>query len=503
MVLTLYNTLTRGKAAFEPLEAGQVRMYCCGVTVYDYCHLGHARSYIVWDVVRRYLQWCGYDVRYIQNFTDIDDKIINRAKEEQKPWDQVTATYIDEYFVDMDQLNIQRADAYPKATEFIPQMIDLIKTLIEGGYAYAAGGDVYYAVERFPSYGKLSGRHLEQMEAGASGRLSEEPETKKHHPMDFALWKAAKPGEPFWESPWGQGRPGWHIECSAMVRELLGDRIDIHSGGEDLVFPHHENEIAQSEAALAQPLATYWLHNGFVKIRGDKMSKSLKNFTTIRALLEVYDPMVVRLFVLQANYRQPIDFTEEAMAAATNGWQTLREGLLFGYNFGQDLQWPDRGDATFGDPAHMRVPSGSPAVTQFQAAMDDDFNTAGALAVLFDLAKDLRKEGNLLVHEGKTKTDPQVLEREWFTLVCLAQVLGLTAKPEAQVLQPDSAAARAGAGTPELIAGWTDAAIEALIQQRTEARKAKNWKEGDRIRDELKAQGITLIDGADGTRWHR
>ena len=479
MTLTIYNTLTRQKQPFVPLEADQVRMYVCGVTVYDYCHLGHARSYIVWDTVRRYLQWRGYAVQYVQNFTDIDDKIIRRSQEENIPWQNITQQYIAAYLEDMGRLNVMPADAYPQATQVMPQIIALIQGLIAQGYAYASGGDVYYAVEKFPTYGKLSGRKLDQLEAGASGRLDEESvETKKRHPLDFALWKAAKPGEPEWESPWGRGRPGWHIECSAMVKDLLGDRIDIHAGGEDLVFPHHENEIAQSEAASAQPLATYWLHNGFVKIRGDKMSKSLKNFTTIRSLLETTDPMVVRLFVLQAHYRSPIDFTETAIAAAENGWQTLAEALRSRQQFAQLPDW---------DP---ESPVDAAAVARFNAAMDDDFNTPVALAVLFELAKDLRREENVLIHAGKPDLSGAQLHTLWTTLEQLTQVLGLTV---------DWAAA-----TSQTADGLTDADIEALIEQRQAARKAKNFAESDRIRDELHAHGITLIDDKGGvTRWHR
>lgn len=487
MSLSVYNTLTRRKEPFEPLEPGQVRMYCCGVTVYDYCHLGHARSYIVWDTVRRYLTWRGYDVRFVQNFTDIDDKIIRRSQEENLPWQEITAKYIQAYREDMVRLNILPADAYPRATEVIPQMIAFIQRLIDQGYAYVAEGDVYYAVERFPTYGKLSGRQLDQLEAGASGRLDEATETKKHHPLDFALWKAAKPGEPEWDSPWGKGRPGWHIECSAMVREWLGDRIDIHTGGEDLVFPHHENEIAQSEAALSQPLSRYWMHNGFVKIRGDKMSKSLKNFTTIRSLLEIYDPMVVRLFVLQAHYTKPIDFTDEAMQAAQNGWNTLKEAILFGSDYASQLNW-----ATKEVSCDDRSSLDSKAVAAFQTAMDDDFNTAGGLAVVFELAKELRRARNIAVHEGTEVIQPESesLEHQWRTLVCLAQTLGFPAD--------------LASSTQTSSSGLTDGEIEALIEKRQAARKAKNFAEADRVRDELQAQGITLIDQAGGiTRWHR
>lgn len=461
-------------------------MYVCGVTVYNDCHLGHARSYIVWDIVRRYLQWRDYTVQYVQNFTDIDDKIIRRSQEEDIPWQALTHKYINAYLEDMGRLNVLPADAYPKATEVIPEIVDLIETLIEQDCAYAVAGDVYYAVERFPSYGKLSGRKLDQMEAGASGRVDEE-EARKRHPFDFALWKAAKPGEPEWESPWGMGRPGWHIECSAMVKKLLGDRIDIHTGGEDLVFPHHENEIAQSEAATTKPLANVWMHNGFVKIRGDKMSKSLKNFTTIRSLLETTDPMVVRLFVLQAHYRSPIDFTDEAIKGAENGWKTLEEGLKF---FDQVSKLPNWSN----NPPDSLDPE---SVERFNAAMDDDFNTSGGLAVLFELAKDLRREKNLLSHEGKTTTPTEQLHQKWWTLIDLMCVLGLMKKrPEISELEMGSST-----GT-EL--GLSDIEIDALIQQRQDARKAKNFAESDRLRDELVANGITLIDQPSGmTRWYR
>jgi cysteinyl-tRNA synthetase len=339
-------------------------------------------------------------------------------------------------------------------------------------------------VRRFADYGKLSGRRLDDLQAGASGRVEGDDEVqKKKDPFDFALWKAAKPGEPSWDSPWGQGRPGWHIECSAMVRDRLGDTIDIHAGGNDLVFPHHENEIAQSEAATGQPLARYWLHNGMVNVDGEKMSKSLGNFTTIRGMLDAPnapDPMAVRLFVMQAHYRKPIDFTADGITAAQNGWQTLKEGLLFGHEFGDRLGWQTHS---------LEFNTQNSAIDSFQTAMDDDFNTAGGLAVLFDLAKELRREGNLLVHQGKIEADPATLYQQWQTLVTLAGVLGLEAEPDA---------------APADTTGLSDAEIEALIQQRQDARQAKNWAESDRLRDELQAQGITLIDQKGSpTRWHR
>jgi len=453
-------------------------MYCCGVTVYDYCHLGHARSYIVWDIVRRYLEWRGYDVTFVQNFTDIDDKILNRAKQENLSMAEVSEKYIATYFEDLRPLNVKDAHHYPRVTEHISQICDLIQTLIDRGIAYPANGDVYYSVQAFSSYGKLSGRSAEQMQSGASGRVSAEDE-KKRHPFDFALWKAAKPGEPFWESPWGQGRPGWHIECSAMIRSQLGDSIDIHSGGGDLVFPHHENEIAQSEGATGKPLATYWLHNGMVRVNGEKMSKSLGNFTTIRDLLKTVDPMVVRFFVLQAQYRKPIDFTDEAIASATSGWQTFSDGLMFGDRFGQKLNFNS-------DQTAELLPE---IVEKFNAAMDDDFNTSGALAVLFELAKELRRIGNLIVHGQVIDVATTVLQSQWQTLTTLANILGLVLS----------------APSTEVIAsvGVSDTEIEDLILQRQQARQARNFAEADRIRDELKAQGVTLIDKPEGTTFVR
>ncbi|MGF1493980.1 MAG: cysteine--tRNA ligase [Microcoleaceae cyanobacterium] len=483
----MYNTQTRQKEDFTSITPQQVSMYCCGVTVYDYCHLGHARSYIAWDVVRRYLEWSGYQVTFVQNFTDIDDKILKRAKAEGTSMQAVSERYIEAYKEDMAQLNIREADAYPQATQAIPEIVALIQSLINQGYAYAVGGDVYYAVERFSSYGKLSGRSLEQMEAGASGRV-DDAEPKKLHPMDFALWKGTKSEEldvyTPWKSPWGSGRPGWHIECSAMIQQAFEhNTIDIHAGGMDLVFPHHENEIAQSEAATQSPLAQYWMHNGFVNIQGVKMSKSLGNFTTIRDFLTQVEPMVIRLFVLQGNYRKPIDFTEEAINSAQNSWTTLQAGLLFHTEFGEKLGFQ-------GNPVD-RAQLNSAAIERFNTAMDDDFNTPGALAVLFELAKTLQREANLLTHSGKTETPIAEIQQTWQTLTQLAEVLGLKADPAAVKESTDDS-------------GLSDAEIEDLIQQRQAARQAKNYAEGDRIRDELQAAGITLIDQPGGkTAWHR
>lgn len=479
MPLTLYNTLTRRKEVFEPIVANHVKMYYCGVTVYDYCHLGHARACIVWDTVRRYLKWRGYDVRYVQNFTDIDDKILNRARQEGTSMEAVAEFYIRAYFEDMARLNVMEADEYPRATHTIDGIKRLVHELEQKGNAYPSAGDVYYSVRSFPDYGKLSGQKLDEMQTGASGRVeASDRETlpQKRDPADFALWKSAKPGEPAWESPWGAGRPGWHIECSAMVRDRLGDTIDIHAGGNDLIFPHHENEIAQSEAVTGKPLSRYWMHNGMVNVGGEKMSKSLGNFTTIRDLLDDrgIDPMVIRLLVLGASYRKPIDFTEESLASAQNGWNTLKEGLLFGYEHGD---------------ADRSVSINQSVADAFQAAMDDDFNTSGGLAVLFEIAKELRREGNLLVHQGKTDAPIDTLNEQWRTLVTLANVLGLEATPEAETI---------------LVDGLTDAQIEAKIQQRRDAKTIKNFAEADRIRNELQDQGIMLIDKPGGeTLWHR
>ncbi|MEM9161499.1 MAG: cysteine--tRNA ligase [Cyanobacteria bacterium P01_F01_bin.4] len=491
MSLVIYNTLSRRKEPFEPLADNRVKMYCCGVTVYDYCHLGHARSYIVWDTIQRYLRWRGYDVRYVQNFTDIDDKILNRARQEGTSMEVVSKKYTQAYFEDMARLNILEADDYTYATQTIDGIQRLIHDLEQKGFAYAADGDVYYTVRKFEGYGKLSGRKLDDMQAGASGRVSA-GDTKKQDPFDFALWKGAKPDEPAWDSPWGPGRPGWHIECSAMIREGLGDTIDIHVGGADLQFPHHENEIAQSEAATGHPLSRYWMHNGMVNVDGEKMSKSLGNFTTIRQLLDAPEgppPMAIRLFVLQAQYRKPIDFTADAIASAINSWQTLQEGLLFGHHYGKQLGWADMDDASFGDPTAMRIDTDSEPVRQFQTSMDDDFNSPGAVAVLFDLAKELRRQGNLIVHQGQADTDAYTLRQQWQTLVCLAQVLGLEATPE-QESTDDS--------------GLSDADIDTKIEQRQAAKLAKDFATADQIRDQLSALGITLIDKPGGvTEWHR
>ncbi|NJN72190.1 MAG: cysteine--tRNA ligase [Limnothrix sp. RL_2_0] len=474
MTLSLYNTLNRRSEPFAPLEAGKVKMYCCGITVYDYCHLGHARTCLSWDVVRRYLQWSGYAVNYIQNFTDIDDKILNRARQENSSMAEVADKYIDAYHEDMAALHIQPADEYPRATHCLDGIQKLITDLEQKGFAYASQGDVYYSVRKFEGYGKLSGRKLEDMQAGASGRVETDPEADiKQDPCDFALWKGAKEGEPSWRSPWGEGRPGWHIECSAMVRDRLGETIDIHVGGSDLIFPHHENEIAQSEAATGQPLAQYWMHNGMVKVEGEKMSKSLGNFITIRDLLKTYDPMAVRLFILQAHYTKPLDFTDEALQAATKGWETLNEALLFG----EELPTQD-------------ISADAGILQKFRDIVDKDLNFSGGLAIVFELAKELKKEKNILVHEGKLTQNPQILATVWLTLKELADVLGFVASEKAAVADDEFS--------------LTAEEIEDILRQRKEARANKDYAEGDRLRDVLVEAGITIMDRPSGkTEWYR
>jgi len=469
MSLRLTNTLTRRVEEFRPIEPGKVSIYCCGVTVYDLCHLGHARSYIAWDVLRRYLSWSGYAVTFVQNYTDIDDKILNRAAEEGSSMEAVSERNIEAFVADMTRLNILPADRMPRATRSLDAIRTLISELEAKGAAYSADGDVYFAVMKHAGYGKLSGRDLEQQQDNAGGRVASEEEARKQHPFDFALWKGAKPGEPSFPSPWGQGRPGWHIECSAMVREELGDTIDIHLGGADLVFPHHENEIAQSEAATGKELAHYWLHNGMVNVGGQKMSKSLGNFTTIRALLDSgVSPMTLRLFTLQAHYRKPLDFTAEALEAAATGWKGLNAAL--GLTGGV-------------------APERSELRERFAAAMDDDLNTSAALAVLFELAKPLRALANRIERGDESATvelEQPENQQQLALLQELSAVLGL--QHEVQVAD----------------AGLSDAAIQAEIEARQAAKAAKDFARADRIRDALKAQGIELIDKPGGlTDWIR
>jgi len=475
VTLRLTNTLTRRLEPFVPLYSGRVSIYCCGVTVYDLCHLGHARSYIVWDVLRRYLQWSGYAVTYVQNFTDIDDKILKRAAEENSTMAAVSERNIEEYWLDMDQLNILKPDRTPRATLCLDAIRTMIGELEARGAAYSTDGDVYFAVMGKSDYGKLSGRDLQQQQEGASGRLNQEEENRKRHPFDFALWKGAKPGEPSFASPWGPGRPGWHIECSAMVRQELGETIDIHVGGADLIFPHHDNEIAQSESATGQSLARYWLHNGMVNVNGEKMSKSLGNFTTIRALLaDGVSPMTLRLFVLQAHYRKPLDFTRAALEAAATGWQGLGAALGVGEALGWTTAWNGLPQpALSGELAASRA--------RFVAAMDDDLNTAAALAELFDLAKPLRGlAGRLRTGDASQyalSPAERHLEERWKLLVELAgEVLGLitTTKPEQKP------------AVDVTIQSKGEKPVYELLQQRYLAKIQKDYTKADQLRDELR-----------------
>ena len=482
MTLKLTNTLSRRVEEFRPLVPGQVSIYCCGVTVYDLCHLGHARSYIAWDVLRRYLIWSGYAVTFVQNYTDIDDKILGRAAEEGSSMQAVSERNIDAFVADMARLNILPADRMPRATQSLDAIRSLIGELEAKGAAYSTDGDVYFAVMKHAGYGKLSGRDLEQQQDNASGRVASEEEARKQHPFDFALWKGAKPGEPSFPSPWGAGRPGWHIECSAMVREELGDTIDIHLGGADLVFPHHENEIAQSEAASGKELARYWLHNGMVNVGGQKMSKSLGNFTTIRALLDSgVSPMTLRLFTLQAHYRKPLDFTAEALDAAATGWKGLNAALGLA--------------ASLSTPAPAEPPPALAAARQrFAAAMDDDLNSSAALAVLFELAKPLRSLANR-IERGDAAAAAEAAAPELSAQAALLQelagVLGLQHEGSAEA-----------ATTPG--SGPSDADIEAQIAARAAAKAAKDFAGADAIRAALKAQGVELIDKPGGlTEWLR
>lgn len=462
--MKIFNTLTRKKEEFKPIEEGKVKIYACGPTVYNFIHIGNARPLCVFDVLRRFLEYIGYDVRFVQNFTDIDDKIIKRANEEGLTYKEVSEKYIEEFWKDVKGMNVREATVHPKATENIDEIIDIVSTLIDKGYAYAVNGDVYFSPSKFKEYGKLSHQPLEDLEAGARIMVGE----VKKEPMDFALWKSAKPGEPYWDSPWGHGRPGWHIECSAMVRRYLGKTIDIHCGGQDLIFPHHENEIAQSECCNGVPFAHYWMHNGYINVDNVKMSKSLGNFFTVRDVAEKYGYEPIRFLMISSQYRSPINYStdiiEQCKASLTRLYN-CRDCLDFALEKAGDGAVSDELLAMFDKRRR-----------QFIDAMSDDLNTADAIAALFELVRDINS--NVIAanaNKGSVEEAIKVFDE-------LADVLGLVYDRKKESIDDE---------------------IEALIEQRTQARKDRNWAEADRIRDELKAKGIVLEDTAQGVKWHR
>ena len=464
--MKVFNTLTRKKEELVPINEGEFKIYACGPTVYNYIHIGNARPLCVFDVLRRYLEYMGNKVTFVQNFTDIDDKIIRRANEEGVTYKDISEKYIEEFWVDAKGLNIREATVHPKATENIGEIISIVSSLVEKGFAYAVNGDVYFSTKKFKEYGKLSHQPLEELEAGARINIGE----VKKDPMDFALWKAAKPGEPYWASPWGNGRPGWHIECSAMVRRYLGETIDIHCGGQDLIFPHHENEIAQSECFTGKPFANYWMHNGYINVDNVKMSKSLGNFFTVRDVAEKYGYEPIRYLLISSQYRSPINYSAEIIeqcSAALNRLYTCRDSI--------DFELKNAADAAHdGDDAVIE--GFSKYREQFIAAMDDDLNTADAIAAIFELVRDINTN---VVGKGSSK---KLCEAAVGIFDELTDVLGLVYNRKTEELDDD---------------------IEKLIEARTQARKDKNWAEADRIRDELKAKGIVLEDTAQGVKWHR
>ncbi len=463
--MKIYNTLTRQKEEFAPLVPGEVKMYSCGPTVYNYFHIGNARPFIIFDTVRRYLEFNGYNVTFVQNFTDIDDKMINRANDEGITVKELGERFIEEYFKDADSLGIKRASVHPKATENIDSIIDIVKKLEDNGYAYNVDGDVYFATKKFKEYGKLSHQPLDDLEAGARIDVNE----SKRDPMDFALWKKQKPGEPAWESPWGLGRPGWHIECSAMANKYLGKTIDIHSGGQDLVFPHHENEIAQSECANCKPFARYWMHNGYINVDNKKMSKSLGNFFTVRDVLNEFDGEVIRFFMLSAHYRSPINFSKDLIEQAKTGLEriyTCVENLEFLKNTATD--------GKLSDEIKKLVENCNKV---FRDAMDDDLNTGLAIASLFDFVREINSKITTSTENSKEDIDISInLLKE------LGGVLGILQKSDSKNL---------------------DAEIEEMIEKRQQARKDRNFALADEIRDTLKEQGIILEDTPNGVKWKR
>lgn len=480
MTLRVYNTLTKQKETFVPVEGGKVKMYVCGVTPYNHPHIGNARPFLTWDVIKRYLEHSKFKVYHVQNFTDVDDKIINTANAEGVTWDVIANRYIAAYFDVMDKLNIRRADIYPTVSEHMPEIIGIVEKLVAKGYAYIVDGDVYYSIEKFDDYGKLSGRNIEDMQAGARVDVDE----RKNHPMDFALWKSAKPGEPAWDSPWGKGRPGWHIECSAMSIKYLGTSFDFHGGGSDLIFPHHENEIAQSEAFIEedQPFVRYWLHNGFITVNEEKMSKSLGNFFLVKDILEHYSPDVLRFFVLSTHYRSPLDFSDERLSEAERSLERLRTAIE---NSNHLSKMPPKAEL-HNDETLLKI--ANQAETDFYAAMDDDFNTALAIGVMFGLAKEINVYYNA-VAAGRMEYNSEAYSAIRNVYFMMADVLGILEQERQEKID----------GSQELI----EQLMEIIIDIRHDARQSKNWTLADKVRDRLGAVGIILEDSSQGVRWKR
>jgi cysteinyl-tRNA synthetase len=479
--MKIYNTLSGSKEEFIPLNPGKVGMYVCGVTVYDYCHIGHARSAIVFDVIRKYIQYKGFNIIFIKNFTDIDDKIINRARQEGISWDAVARKYTEEYYRDMNALGVEKADIEPKATEYIKEMIDIVQALIDKGYAYEIDGDVYFAVDTSPEYGKLSKREKEEMMAGARVEVNE----RKKNPMDFALWKKSKEGEPSWDSPWGPGRPGWHIECSAMSIKHLGESFDIHGGGADLIFPHHENEIAQSESFTRKPFARYWIHNGFITIDKEKMSKSLGNFFTIREILEKFDAEVIRLFLLSTHYRSPIEFSDEQLRETEISLDRYYSTVLRINDF------VEKGDSEGGSlNAEKNFEERARHFKErFEVAMDDDFNTALAVGNIFEFIKDVNKYLDRKPSGQKTR---ELLKSAKELLSEVGKVLNIFSRTPEEWYRALMTTKKIGLSGQEILE---------KIKERQDARQGKDWDMADRIRRELDEKGIILEDKEGRTDW--
>ncbi len=478
MALKVYNTLSKQKEVFESVQPGKVNMYVCGVTPYNHPHIGNARPFVTWDVFRRYLEFLGYDVTHVQNFTDVDDKIINKANEQKSSWDKVSGEYIQAYFEVMDKLNVKRAHAYPKVSTHMQEIIAMVATLIEKGFAYELEGDVYFKVEAFADYGKLSGRSLEDMQAGARVDV----DTRKQNPMDFALWKSAKPGEPSWSSPWGAGRPGWHIECSAMSTKYFGGSFDFHGGGSDLIFPHHENEIAQSEACTGcVPFVKYWLHNGFITVNEEKMSKSLGNFFLVLDILQHYRPEVVRFFILSTHYRSPLDFSDARLTESTKSLERLEiaQGNLL------ELQTLTGDFLSTEALTYEKITA--ELRREFLAAMDDDFNTALAISHLFALAREINKYKQE-VENGKP-VDGKVVDLLAKTWQLMTSIIGVLEHNTATIATDEQDA--------------LGKLVEKMIACRAQAKLEKNYAQADAIRDTLQAAGIILEDTRQGVRWKK